>query len=181
MNDWWILTGAGDRLLRLECLHAGGEKPEVISPVLTVREVCRRLGKSQRQVYRYLRSRRLKPCARILGQWLFWQGVVSQFRRTRLPGLLRRFFWDVQLSSLAVDDHRDFILARLLEFGDRASLRWVFQTYPLEAVLAFLKGRGAEVLPGRTWSFWALLLGLNADRSRRAAWRRRARHWGGVG
>lgn len=181
MKTGWVLTGSGDRALRLVRLDPDDRKPDVISPVLTVKDVRRRLRKSQRQVYRYLHASRLKPCARILGQWLFSPEEVSRFARTRLPGWLRPFFWDTPLAGLSVEAHRDFILARLLEFGDRASIRWIFHTYPAPAVVEFLNGRGAEVLSRRTWRFWALLLGLQATRGiRRPGWRGRARHWGGI-
>lgn len=180
MKWQWTLVGAGNRVLRLLCRRADAQKPDVVSPVLTVKEVCRRLGKSRRQVYRYLRTARLKPCAQILGQWLFAPEAVSRFEHRRLPHLLRPFFWDVQLADLAVDEHRDFILARLLDFGDRAAIQWIFRTYPREVLVAFLKGRGAQLLARRTWGFWALLLGLKAERRVESRWRARARHWGGI-
>jgi hypothetical protein len=115
-----------------------------------------------------------------LGQWLFAKPDIDQFVQRKLPSVLRRFFWDVRLAELSVDRHRDFILGRLLEFGDRQALAWVFRTYPLELVAAFLKGRGADVLSRRAWQFWALQVGLSARMRGRSSWRSRGRSWGGL-
>ena len=181
MNDWWTLTGRGDRLLQLRCRRPDGRTEATVSPVLTVAEVCRRLRKSRRQVYRYLTAERLRPRAQILGQWLFDQAEVHRFARRGLPAFLRPLFWDVPLSSLDVDRHEELILGRLLEFGDRQAIGWVSRTYPRDRLAAFVRGRGQELLTRRAWGFWASLLGVPPRESRKARWRHRGRHWGGVG
>lgn len=103
-------------------------------------------------------------------------------RRThrRLPKTLQFFFWDARLSDIPVNDHRDFVLGRLLEFGDPAAMRWVFRTYPRKTVADFLRTRGAEVLSERTWNFWSLQLRLT-PRRRPSSWRHRGRALGGIG
>lgn len=174
------MEGEGERPLRLRRLGGGGRTGEMIAPLLTVREVCRRLRKSQRQVYRYLRAGRLTACARILGQWLFDPRALDRFERAALPRSLRRFFWDVPLSGLSAEAHRDFILERLLERGGRQAMRWVFQTYSRASLEEFLRGRGRDVLSRRSWRFWALLLGLGPGRHPWKRWRGAGRHWGGV-
>ena len=166
--------------MRLTRLGAGGRRQEVISPVLTVREVCRRVRKSRRQIYRYLQAGRLTPCARILGQWLFAPAEVARLTRRRPPTFLRPFFWDVRLADLSVDRHQEFILARLLECGDRNAIAWAFRTYPQERVATFLKGRGTALLSRRAWGFWALLLRIESGARGKASWRARGRHWGGA-
>jgi len=165
-----MLAGAGQALRRLTVRARGSRRVTTISPVLTVGQVCRALRKSRRQVYRYLRLKRLQPCARILGQWLVAKTEVDRFARDQVPSRLRAFFWDAQLSSLSVTRHRDFILARLLEFGDQQAAQWVLRTYPRQALAAFLKGRGTDVLSRRAWRFWAVQVGLEGPRrpSRRA-------------
>ena len=160
--------------------QAEGQTEQVVREVCTVAEVCRRLRKSRRQVYRYLRTERLKPCARILGQWLFARSDVDRFEQQRLPTMLRPFFWDVRLSSVSADRHSDFILARLLEFGDRRAVAWAFQRYPRERLIAFLNGRGRELLSRRAWRLWASLVGLKPLKDVRSVWRRRASRWGGL-
>ena len=180
MNKRWVLEGTGEHLLRLRRLGSGGHPEETIAPLLTVQDVCRRLRKSRRQVYRYLRAGRLSACARILGQWLFDPRALDRLRRASLPPAFRRFFWDTPLSSLSVETHRDFILGRLLEWGDRQALRWVFRTYPKASLKEFLRRRGVEILSKKNWRFYALLLGLDPNLQSRRRWRHAGRRWGGI-
>lgn len=175
----WILAGVGTQALRLRYRSASTSQSTTVSSILTVGDVCRRLRKSRRQVYRYLREGRLNPCAHVLGQWLFAPREVERARRSSTPRWLQRYFWDTRVSSLSHEDHRDYILGRLLEFGDRRALQWVLKAYPRRQVIAFLKGRGADVLSSRTWQFWARYLGLPAKQPTRS-WRSRGRAWGGL-
>lgn len=180
VRNGWILEGEGERPLRLRRLGDGGRMGQTVAPLLTVQDICRRLRKSRRQIYRYLRAGRLTACARILGQWLFDPRALERFEATALPRSFRRFFWDVPLSGLSAETHRDFILGRLLERGDRQAARWVFRTYPRASLEEFLRGRGREVLSRRSWRFWAFLLDLDVRREPAARRRRVGRHWGGV-
>lgn len=180
MDNRWILKGAGKRIWELAVFPEGRPARTVPQP-LTVQEVCRLLGKSQRQVYRYLKAARLWPCARILGQWLFSLEEVEQFRKSGIPVSLKAFFWDVQLSDLSADHHRDFILGRLLEVGNREALRWLFRTYSRDSILAFLSRRGTDLLSQKSWNFWALQLGKDPNALSKKSWRSPGRRWGGVG
>lgn len=180
VDSRWVLKGAGERIRELTVLQEGRPAQTVPQP-LTVQEVCRLLGKSQRQVYRYLKAGRLRPCARILGQWLFSSEEVERFRKSGIPVSLKVFFWDVQLSDLSADHHRDFILGRLLETGNRKALRWLFQTYSRNSILAFLSKRGTALLSQKSWHFWALQLGKEPKALSKKSWRSPGRRWGGVG
>jgi len=181
MNVEWILSGAGERVLSWAQAGKAGQPQRRISPVLTVEEICRQLRKSRRQIYRYLHSGRLKPCAKVLGQWLFPSVEVEDFRKQRIPGRMKPFFWDVQFSGLSPERHRDFILGRLLEYGDREAVAWVLKRYRRGAITAFLRGRGAEVLTQRARGFWLLQLQGRSSRPGKGSWRHRGRRWGGVG
>lgn len=180
MKTYWTASGVDQEIRRLT-YRTAGHRPATVSPVVTVREACRRLGKSRRQVYRYVRTGRLQPCAKVLDQWLFTPQEVDLARGSGLPGALRKFFWDVKLSSLSVEHHRDFILARLLELGDWDAARWVFRTYPRSELIEFLNSRGAEVLSKRNWSFWAVQARGPSCGAPPRSWRRRGRAWGGLG
>lgn len=180
MDISFKLTGSGERLSRLVCREKPGRAPTVIRPVLTVQDVCRQLHRSRRHVYRYLKAGRLRPCARILGQWLFSTEEIRSFQSGRVPGFLNSLFWDARPADLSVRHHRDFILARLLESGNREAVAWVFRTYPKAQVRVFLRDRGSEVLSPRTKHFWGMLLGMAEGREERAPWRRWGRRWGGI-
>lgn len=177
MEMTYRLTIRGDRVLTVHAPDARGRMHEVARVAWTVHDVCRTMRKSRRQVYRYLRTGRLQPCARVLGQWLFAPEAVERFRRDAVPSRLRPFFWDVELAQLSVERHRDFILARLLELGDGDAVRWACSVYPREAIKAFLMHRGADLLSTRTWHFLASQLGLPRRSRPPASWRRRSRSW----
>jgi len=194
MESRWILRGAGDQV-RSWTEVAGDRRPRrMVHPVLTVRQVCRSLRKSRRQVYRYMKTGLLVPCARILGQWLFAPEETRLFSKRQIPRFLKPYFWDTRLSNLSVDRHRPFILGRILESGDQKAVSWALRTYPSAEISSFLRGHGKEVLSQRTWNFWALLLGGGAPRhgTRPGAghgrwpgrqgfsWRHRGRRWGGL-
>lgn len=180
MDGGWILAGSGDRLIRLTRLGADGKAMETVGPLLTVRTVSRRLRKSRRQVYRYFRTGRLTPCGRVLGQWLVAASELKRLARDRVPASLRPWFWDVPLSSLSRERHRDFILGRLLESGDWDAVRWALRSYQRDRVAAFLQRRGADVLSRRAWSFWASQLGVKGWRRAPVRWRHQGRRWGGL-
>ncbi|MBI4226827.1 MAG: helix-turn-helix domain-containing protein [Candidatus Omnitrophica bacterium] len=180
MEGHWVLAGAGDRVLRFVRLTKTGRRSGTVSPVLTVREVCRRLRKSRRQVYRYVQDGVLQPCARILGQWLFPAEEVARCTPRGIPAMLKPIFWDTPLSRVIPARHRDFVLARVLEYGDWAAVRWAFQMYSREGIAAFLKGRGADLLSERSWMFWSTVLTRRPPHQPPKSWRRPGRHWGGL-
>ena len=181
MEASWTLEGAGEHLLRLRYRELKTRHAATVRPVLTVRDACRHLRKSRRQIYRYVQAGRLTPSGRILGQWLFAKSDVDQLAHAALPRSLGRFFWDVRLSDLSVGTHRDFILARLLEQGDRAAVQWAFHAYPRHAIVEFLSGRGAALLSQRAWHFWSsYLCGPKAVLRPQRSWRRSGRAWGGI-
>ncbi len=172
--------GEGERPSALLRPRGSGQPPKVIRPILTAEDVCRLLRRSKRQVYRYLKAGRLQPCARILGQWLFSAEEVRRFQRDRIPSFLKPFFWDARMADLSSEHHRDFILARVLESGDRKAVRWALRTYPKQTVLSFLKDRGKAALSERAQNFWLSVLGEALPRRDRPDWRRQGRRWGGI-
>jgi hypothetical protein len=179
MKETWNLLGVGGHPTRFITRGRAGRPMRSIGPVLTVTDLCRRLGKSRRQVYRFIHSGRLQPCGRVLDQWLFAPEEPAQCATRAVPRFLRPFLWDVRLADLSLDRHRDFILGRLLEYGGPTAMHWGLRTYSRKVVAEFLKHRGATVLSRRAWNFWAVQLGLNAARHV-PAWRHHGRAWGGV-
>jgi len=46
-------------------------------------------------------------------------------KRSRLPALLRPFFWDYDFKTLTWDDDRDLIIARVLASGTWEAITWL--------------------------------------------------------
>lgn len=72
----------------------------------------------------------------------------------RPPGAMRWLFWDVELADIDTRRDADYVLARILEHGTIADVRWVLATYGLERVHRFFREVGHPELSPRTLSFW---------------------------
>jgi DNA-binding transcriptional ArsR family regulator len=81
----------------------------------------------------------------------------------RPPEPVLRLLWDVDRSRVDIRQHRRFLIARVLDYGDPETVRWLRQTYGDEALLEVVNS-GAALLP-QTAGFWrALLRQGGADR-----------------
>ncbi len=75
-----------------------------------------------------------------------------------LPDFLRPFFWEVDFDSLRPDDWPDYIIERLLEYGDDRAIRWVRRTFGDEQVADVV--RRSRRISRKTANFWAVILGI---------------------
>lgn len=67
----------------------------------------------------------------------------------------QELFWDVNLESLDKSAHKQFIVKRILQFGDMDDLRWALTFYGYDAVRSiFLFSTGQ--LDKKSRNFWRL-------------------------
>lgn len=57
-------------------------------------------------------------------------------------------------------EHRPYLLARLLEEGDGADLRWMATHVPEAEIAAWFAAAGGRALSRRSRAFWRLVLGV---------------------
>ncbi len=76
----------------------------------------------------------------------------------RLPEFLRPLFWDVNFDRLRIPGHERYIIERILELGDVAEVRWMFQNFSREQIVQAL--RRVRGLSRKSAIFWASILGL---------------------
>ncbi len=57
----------------------------------------------------------------------------------KIPKLLNTFFWDVDTSKLDMQKHKEYIIERILEFGDVPEINWMFSTYKKQDIVEVLK------------------------------------------
>lgn len=74
-----------------------------------------------------------------------------------LPPETRRLF-----PGYDPDPGLPFVIARLLEDGDEADLRWLTGNVPESELAAWLESRGARQLSLRSRAFWEAVLGRRA-------------------
>lgn len=75
-----------------------------------------------------------------------------------VPECVQTLFWDVKREEVDVQRHCEFIIRRVLDFGDVAALNWLRQTYADKTIKEVVNsGRG---LAGKTLAFWSLYYSL---------------------
>lgn len=77
-------------------------------------------------------------------------------RKTKLPAVFKKYFWDVDFNSLKLKEAKTFILKRLLDRGDTESLVWLRKHYTEAEIEALLLS--TRDLSQKTANFWADIL-----------------------
>jgi hypothetical protein len=67
-------------------------------------------------------------------------------------------FWDVNLKQLSPQKHRQFIIERILAFGDIEDFNWALSYYGYEGLKqGFLKSKTLDL---KSQNFWCLYFGV---------------------
>ena len=161
MNTELSLTRKSDGGLFLE---TGGRTREV----LTVAQAARLLGRTRRQVYRYIETGLLKPEAKLLGEWLLDAAEVEKAALRPpavqpLPKRLGSLFPEYDLSKLNAGRDKTLVLSRVLENGGLDEIKWAFKRYSRGELSGFIKEDGARLLGSRSLRLWSLVLGAKPE------------------
>lgn len=79
---------------------------------------------------------------------------------TGIPKSLAPFFQEYDLDMLDPAQHRELVIERVLAYGDRRELRWLFGQYSRTQIAGWVKRLGARRLPWRRYNLWCVLLDL---------------------
>jgi hypothetical protein len=80
-------------------------------------------------------------------------------RKGRIPEFLKPLFWEVDFYKLEFPKKQDFIIRRILEYGDKKAIYWMKQNLDKNAIKDVLcKTKG---LSPRSANYWAVVLGIN--------------------
>ncbi|MEA3351276.1 MAG: hypothetical protein U9Q82_11685 [Chloroflexota bacterium] len=77
-----------------------------------------------------------------------------------IPQSLAPFFQEYDLSRLDVQRSAATIIERVLQFGNRTEISWLFQVYSRAQVAAWVRQWGHQALPEPHLTFWRLVLDL---------------------
>jgi hypothetical protein len=77
-----------------------------------------------------------------------------------LPPAVADRFPGYDHAALRQPARRDFVLARLMEEGTGAELRWLLAVVGSERLAALLAARGGRLLSRRSRAFWERVLGV---------------------
>jgi len=79
-----------------------------------------------------------------------------------LPFFIKRFFWDVDFKALTGDEHRQFIIARILEYGDKRAMDWMKNNFKTDEIKSV--AYSSRELSLKSIVFWQLILNLKKDK-----------------
>ncbi len=89
-----------------------------------------------------------------------------------IPETAAPFFQEYNFSNLDVQKHAALIIERILAYGNRSEIRWLFDTYGTETVRSWVEQNGERLLPRRRLELWRTLLDIPIHRvaERRQIW-----------
>ncbi|MCU0288167.1 MAG: hypothetical protein MUF15_17450 [Acidobacteria bacterium] len=68
----------------------------------------------------------------------------------------KSLFWDCDITQIDINVHREYIIERILEYGDNEPVKWMFETYPLREIKKVLQK--SRALSKKSSNFWHLVL-----------------------
>ena len=81
--------------------------------------------------------------------------------KSEIPPAFRKFFWDADFSALRFPQHENYILGKLMMYGDLEVIRWVLHTMGRGRVEAYFSKRGERCLDRRSYLFWEKVLRMD--------------------
>jgi len=77
----------------------------------------------------------------------------------KLPSFLKRYFWDIDFKKLDSKKNSEYIIVRLLEFGDEKAIRWLLKIFSKKLIKKIVMTRRG--ISPRTATFWGRVLGVS--------------------
>ena len=79
-----------------------------------------------------------------------------------IPQFLKKYFWDTDFSKLDKNFHSQFIIGRILEYGDKNAVEWLFKYFKKsEFKEALEKKRNISPLSA---NYWSLILNISKNK-----------------
>jgi hypothetical protein len=109
-------------------------------------------------------------------------GEIVASEASDLPDAVKALFWDVVPGELRWDQHREFIIGRILASGPWDVVQWLRQREGDEVVRSWIEKHEGRGLSPKQLRFWELILGIPSEqvdpwveRERDGIWGRRTR------
>ncbi|OGZ23900.1 MAG: hypothetical protein A2896_03070 [Candidatus Nealsonbacteria bacterium RIFCSPLOWO2_01_FULL_43_32] len=78
------------------------------------------------------------------------------------PRSLKKYFWDTDFSKLNKNSHSQFIIGRILEYGDERAIKWLFKSFKRSEIGETIeKRRNMSPLSAH---YWGLILSIPRDK-----------------
>ncbi len=69
---------------------------------------------------------------------------------------LRPFFWEIDLSKTDIVENKQYIMERILEFGDNDAVQWLFSNVSLSDIKKTLEK--SRRISKKSKNFWSIFL-----------------------
>ena len=174
-----VLESEDGRTWKVRTEDGRGQALQVPAAV-SVSELCRRIGKSRRQAYRYLRAGTIVPVGKFLGEWLVDERDLEGVREHKagrvepVPASAQWMFPDLRLDRLHPIRNADVIVPRVLEHGGPVEIGWLLRSFSRRWLGEWMARQGWK-LSARVARFWSWWLNVPPPRPRRIptpAWMR---------
>ena len=83
-----------------------------------------------------------------------------------IPLSLTPFFQEYDLEQINPAKHQHLIIERVLAYGNRQELRWLFNLYDDQQIISWIQETGHRRLPYRRYNLWCVLFELPIRRIR---------------
>ena len=81
----------------------------------------------------------------------------------KLPKEFKKYFWDVDFSRISMKEHLNYILSRMLNFGNMKAIHWMLKNVDLKKIKEYVLKYGDRQLDRRSYNFWRLYFGLSSS------------------
>lgn len=71
-----------------------------------------------------------------------------------LPEKYKKYFWDCDFNSLDWNDHKEYILKRLLSFGNLEAIKLILKEFSHQEIKIFIQTKGSFTLSRTNYLFW---------------------------
>lgn len=78
------------------------------------------------------------------------------------PDFLRQYFWDIDFSKLDYGRKSQFVIARILEYGDEKAIAWMMEHFPRARIINTLEKN--RELTSKSANFWAFMLNVDKEK-----------------
>ncbi|KAF0147042.1 MAG: hypothetical protein FD143_3127 [Ignavibacteria bacterium] len=72
----------------------------------------------------------------------------------KLPVSFKKYFWDCSFDELDYSLHKEFILKRLMNYGDMNAIQYILNEISLSEINSLIEKRGSNIFIGKNYFFW---------------------------
>jgi hypothetical protein len=76
-----------------------------------------------------------------------------------LPNEVERLLWDIEVPTLDLKRHADFVMERVMSRGGWTAMQWLRSAYGRDDLAAFLVRKG-DRLAARDLAYWSVVAGI---------------------